>query len=83
MALEGLARPQQLLDGLPIRGFDCYSTGLDGGTQIGGAKGPVRGPLFPQIDSDVGVVEDARATAALWNDFAERQGSFADEHSTL
>jgi antitoxin CcdA len=31
----------------------------------------------------LGVVEDARATVALWNDFAERQGSFADEHSTL
>jgi antitoxin CcdA len=30
-----------------------------------------------------GVVEDARATVALWNDFAERNGSFADEHSTL
>ena len=29
------------------------------------------------------VVEDARATVALWNDFAERQGSFADDHSTL
>jgi antitoxin CcdA len=31
----------------------------------------------------LGVVEDARATVALWNDFAERQRSFADEHSTL
>ena len=59
MALEGLARPQQLLDDLPIRGFDCYSTGLDGATQIGSAKRPVRRPLFPKIDSDVDVVEDA------------------------
>jgi post-segregation antitoxin (ccd killing protein) len=31
----------------------------------------------------LGVVEDARATVALWNDFGERQGSFADDHSTL
>ena len=30
-----------------------------------------------------GIVEQARATAALWNDFAERNGSFADDHSTL
>lgn len=30
-----------------------------------------------------GVIEEARATAALWNDFAERNGSFADDHSTL
>jgi antitoxin CcdA len=30
-----------------------------------------------------GVVEEARATADLWNDFAERNGSFADDHSTL
>ncbi len=30
-----------------------------------------------------GVLEQARATAALWNDFSERNGSFADEHSTL
>ena len=30
-----------------------------------------------------GVVEEARATADLWNDFAERDGSFADDHSTL
>ena len=30
-----------------------------------------------------GIVEEARATAALWNDFAERNGSFADDHSTL
>ncbi len=29
------------------------------------------------------IVEDARATAALWNDFEERVGSFADDHSTL
>ena len=29
------------------------------------------------------LVEEARATAALWNDFAERNGSFADDHSTL
>ena len=31
----------------------------------------------------LGVVEEGRATAALWNDFGERQGSFADDHSTL
>lgn len=30
-----------------------------------------------------GIVEQARATAASWNDFAERNGSFADDHSTL
>lgn len=30
-----------------------------------------------------GVAEEARATAALWNDFEERNGSFADAHSTL
>jgi antitoxin CcdA len=30
-----------------------------------------------------GVVEEARATAALWNDFMGRNGSFADDHSTL
>jgi antitoxin CcdA len=30
-----------------------------------------------------GIVEQARVTAALWNDFAQRNGSFADEHSTL
>jgi len=29
------------------------------------------------------VVEAARATATLWNDFVERNGSFADDHSTL
>ena len=29
------------------------------------------------------VVEEARATVALWNEFGERNGSFADEHSTL
>jgi antitoxin CcdA len=29
------------------------------------------------------IVEEARATAALWNNFAERTGSFADDHSTL
>ena len=31
----------------------------------------------------LGVVEEARATVALWNDFGERHGSFADDHSTL
>jgi len=30
-----------------------------------------------------GVVQEALATAALWNDFAEHNGSFADDHSTL
>lgn len=30
-----------------------------------------------------GILEEARATAALWNDFAERNGSIADDHSTL
>ena len=30
-----------------------------------------------------GVAEEARATAALWNEFGERNGSFADAHSTL
>jgi antitoxin CcdA len=29
------------------------------------------------------IAEDARATAALWNQFADRVGAFADEHSTL
>ncbi len=31
----------------------------------------------------MGVVEEARATVALWNEFGERNGSFADDHSTL
>jgi antitoxin CcdA len=31
----------------------------------------------------VGVVEEARATVASWNEFGERNGSFADDHSTL
>jgi antitoxin CcdA len=31
----------------------------------------------------LGVVAEARATVALWNEFAERDGSFADDHSTL
>lgn len=30
-----------------------------------------------------GIVEQARATATLWNSFAERNGSFVDDHSTL
>ena len=30
-----------------------------------------------------GVAEEARATAALWNEFEERNGAFADAHSTL
>jgi len=30
-----------------------------------------------------GIAEQARATAAMWNSFAERNGSFADDHSTL
>lgn len=30
-----------------------------------------------------GVAEEARATAAVWNEFEERHGSFADAHSTL
>ena len=34
-------------------------------------------------DRRSGIVEQARATAALWNSFAERNGSFADDHSTL
>ncbi len=29
------------------------------------------------------VIENARVAAALWNDFGERHGSFADDHSTL
>ncbi len=29
------------------------------------------------------IAEQARATAALWNSFGERNGSFADDHSTL
>jgi antitoxin CcdA len=31
----------------------------------------------------MGVVEEAQATVALWNEFGERNGSFADDHSTL
>jgi antitoxin CcdA len=31
----------------------------------------------------MGVVEEARATVALWNEFGERNRSFADDHSTL
>ena len=30
-----------------------------------------------------GIVEQARATATLWNSFADRNGSLADDHSTL
>lgn len=30
-----------------------------------------------------GIAEEASATAALWNEFEERNGSFASEHSTL
>jgi antitoxin CcdA len=30
-----------------------------------------------------GMVENARASVTLWNDFADRNGSFADEYSTL
>ena len=29
------------------------------------------------------VAEEARATVAVWNEVAERNGSFADHHSTL
>jgi antitoxin CcdA len=29
------------------------------------------------------IAEQARATAALWNEFADRNGAFSDEHSTL
>jgi antitoxin CcdA len=31
----------------------------------------------------VDVAEQARATAVLWNEFGDRKGSFADDHSTL
>ena len=34
-------------------------------------------------DRRLGIVDQARATAAMWNRFAERNGSFADDHSTL
>ncbi|HEY6457177.1 MAG TPA: type II toxin-antitoxin system CcdA family antitoxin [Steroidobacteraceae bacterium] len=30
-----------------------------------------------------GMVENARASVTLWNDFADRNGSIADEYSTL
>lgn len=39
--------------------------------------------VFKERERRSGIVEEARATAALWNDFAERNGSFADDHSTL
>ncbi|HEY1891469.1 MAG TPA: type II toxin-antitoxin system CcdA family antitoxin [Steroidobacteraceae bacterium] len=39
--------------------------------------------VYKERERRSGIVEDARATAALWNDFAERNGSFADDHSTL
>jgi antitoxin CcdA len=29
------------------------------------------------------IAEQARATSALWNEFGDRKGSFADEYSTL
>jgi hypothetical protein len=29
------------------------------------------------------IIDVARAAAALWNDFLDREGSFADDHSTL
>jgi antitoxin CcdA len=34
-------------------------------------------------DRRMGIIEQARATSALWNSFADRTESFADEHSTL
>ena len=39
--------------------------------------------LSKERERRLGVVEDARATVALWNEFGERQGSFADDHSTI
>jgi antitoxin CcdA len=31
----------------------------------------------------LGAVTEARAAVAMWNEFGERWGSFADDHSTL
>jgi antitoxin CcdA len=31
----------------------------------------------------LGVVEEAHRTVVLWNDFGKRNGSFADDHTTL
>ena len=50
-------------------------------------SGVVESLLFDFVSEErerrSGIVEVARATTALWNDFAERNGSFADDHSTL
>jgi antitoxin CcdA len=39
--------------------------------------------LSKERERRAGLVENARASVALWNDFADRNGSFADEYSTL
>lgn len=39
--------------------------------------------LLKERERRAGIVEQASATAALWNGFAERNESFADDHSTL
>jgi antitoxin CcdA len=39
--------------------------------------------LKKERERRTGLVEEARATVALWNDFGERTRSFADDHSTL
>jgi len=39
--------------------------------------------LSKERERRAGIVENARASVTLWNDFADRNGSFADEYSTL
>jgi antitoxin CcdA len=39
--------------------------------------------LSKERERRAGMAENARASATLWNDFADRNGSFADEYSTL
>jgi antitoxin CcdA len=39
--------------------------------------------LYKERERRSGVVDNARATVAMWNAFGKRQGSFTDEHSEL
>jgi antitoxin CcdA len=39
--------------------------------------------LSKERERRAGIVESARASVTLWNDFTDRNGSIADEYSTL
>jgi antitoxin CcdA len=39
--------------------------------------------LSKERERRAGIVENSRASVTLWNDFADRNGSIADEYSTL